>query len=345
MGILAWKILIDEAIRPLIINCPQSQWPTFLPALIPPLLRWLVEHTEWEALNQMASVKANGEDGIQDEDAEVSKEAVLRFLFEGMVGLCTDLISPMTRGDTAIVVNSKEMAFASRETDSRTAALRKKIELRAFVLERQVFTSIVDYSSLQDLMEAYLLLTSRLLKVHDTRAVTHTVRNVTSILRILTTQPHYQQFVANTILEAALRSYNDSYFAETQSELLDLIQQIYTMDTSGEARALLLKLPGVQESSLTTYDQKLQEHQSARSKRQFTKDLLAEIKGLATSEQGRKKVDLGPDTSARSMMQKLAMEAAAKAKRDRGDLLGQADEKSMHAEEGAVLHLLFGNGG
>ena len=194
-------------------------------------------------------------------------------------------------------------------------------------------------------MEAYLLLTSRLLKVHDTRAVTHTVRNVTSILRILTTQPHYQQFVANTILEAALRSYNDSYFAETQSELLDLIQQIYTMDTSGEARALLLKLPGVQDSSLTTYDQKLQEHQSARSKRQFTKDLLAEIKGLATSEQGRKKVDLGPDTSARSMMQKLAMEAAAKAKRDRGDLLGQEDEKSMHAEEGAVLHLLFGNGG
>jgi hypothetical protein len=117
------------------------------------------------------------------------------------------------------------------------------------------------------------------------------------------------------------------------------------MDTSGEARALLLKLPGVQESSLITYDQKLQEHQSARSKRQFTKDLLAEIKGLATSEQGRKKVDLGPDTSARSMMQKLAMEAAAKAKRDRGDLLGQEDQKSMHAEEGAVLHLLFGNGG
>lgn len=142
MGILAWKILIDEAIRPLIINCPKSHWPTFLPAIVPPLLRWLVEHTEWEALSQMASVKTNGEDGIQNEDAEVSKEAVLRFLFEGMVGLCTDLISPMTRGDTAIVVNSKEMAFASRETDTRTAALRKKLELRSFVLERQVCQSV-----------------------------------------------------------------------------------------------------------------------------------------------------------------------------------------------------------
>lgn len=138
MGILAWKVLIDEAIRPLIINCPKSQWPTFLPALVSPLLRWLVEHTEWEALHQMASGKANEEDGIQDEDAEVSKEAVLRLLFEGLVGLCTDLISPMTRGDTAIVVNSKEMAFSSRETDTRTAALRKKLELRAFVLDRQV---------------------------------------------------------------------------------------------------------------------------------------------------------------------------------------------------------------
>ena len=135
MGILAWRNLIDDAIRPLVINCPQEYWPTFLPALVPPLLRWLVDHTEWDALNQISSNK-NTE---SDEETEVSKEAVLRFLFEGMVGLCTDLVSPMTRGDTAIVVNSKEMAFAAREADVRNAALRKKIELRAFVLERQVF--------------------------------------------------------------------------------------------------------------------------------------------------------------------------------------------------------------
>jgi len=193
-------------------------------------------------------------------------------------------------------------------------------------------------------MEAYLLLTSKLLVIHDTRAVTHTVRNIQSLLRPLMSTPHYQHFLANTILEAALLSYNDSYFAETQSELLDLIEQIYSSDTSGEAKSLFLKLPGVQVSSLTAYEQNLEEHKSARSKRQFTKELLAEIKGLATSEQGRKKVDLGPDTSARSMMQKLATEAAAKAKRDRGDLLNQDEEKSMHGEEGAVLHLLFGDG-
>ena len=98
---------------------------------------WLVEHTEWDALNQI-SLEKNDNNDVQDEEAEVSKEAVLRVLFEGMVGLCTDLVSPMTRGDTAIVVNSKEMAFAAREIDVRNAALRKKIELRAFILERQV---------------------------------------------------------------------------------------------------------------------------------------------------------------------------------------------------------------
>ena len=193
-------------------------------------------------------------------------------------------------------------------------------------------------------MEAYLLLTSKLLKIHDTRAVQHTVRNIQSILRILMPSPHYQRFLANTILEAALRSYNDSYFAETQSELLDLISQIYTADTSGEAKSLFLRLPGVKESSLVAYEQNLSEHKSARSKRQFTKELLADIKGQATSQQGRKQVDLGPDTSARSMMQKLAAEAAAKAKKDRGDLLSQDERESRQAEEGAVLQLLFGNG-
>jgi hypothetical protein len=87
----------------------------------------------------------------------------------------------------------------------------------------------------------------------------------------------------------------------------------------------------------------LSEHKSSRSRRQFTKELLAEIKGLATSEQGRKRIDLGPDTSARSMMQKLAAEAAAKAKKDKGDLLSRDEQESAKAEEGAVLHLLFGN--
>jgi len=192
-------------------------------------------------------------------------------------------------------------------------------------------------------MEAYLMLTSNLLKIHDTRAVQHTVRNVQSILRTLMPLPHYQPFLSNTILEAALRSYNDSYFAETQSELLDLIAQIYTIDPSGQAKALFLRLPGVKESSLLLYEQNLSEHKSSRSRRQFTKELLAEIKGLVVSEQGRKKVDLGPDTSARTMMQKLAAEAAAKAKKDKGDLLSRDENESVKAEEGAVLHLLFGN--
>jgi len=193
-------------------------------------------------------------------------------------------------------------------------------------------------------MEPYLMLLSNLLKIHDTRAVQHTIRNCQSILRTLMPSPHYQQFVTNQILEAALRSYNAAYFAETQSELLDLISQIYTIDPSGQAKALFLRLPGVKTTSLSQYEQNLSEHKSSRSRRQFTKELLAEIKGLSTSEQGKKKVDLGPDTSARSMMQKLAAEAAAKAKKDRGDLLGQEENsEAVKAEEGAVLHLLFGN--
>ena len=137
IGILAWRNLIDDAIRPLVINCPKEYWEALLPALIPPLLMWLVEHTEWDALNQFSNGKAE-DNGVTDEEAEISKEAVLRFLFEGMVGLCTDLISPKTRGDTAIVVNSKEMAFAAREADVRNEALRKKIELRAYILKRDV---------------------------------------------------------------------------------------------------------------------------------------------------------------------------------------------------------------
>jgi len=137
LGILSWRCLIDDAIRPLVINCPQEMWPTFLPALIPPLLMWLVQHIEWDAINQMST---NKDGDIDDEESEVSKEAVLRFLFEAMVGLCTDLISPLTRGETAMVVNSKEMAFSARESEHRNAALRKRLALRAFVEERQVYS-------------------------------------------------------------------------------------------------------------------------------------------------------------------------------------------------------------
>jgi len=193
-------------------------------------------------------------------------------------------------------------------------------------------------------MEAYLMLTSKLLSIRDTRAVQHTVRNVQSILGLLMPSAHYTSFLANTILEATLRSYNDPYFHETQAELLDLIGQIYDADQSGEAKALFLRLPGVKESSIAAFEQGRNEHRSLKSRRLYTKQLLAEIKGLAPSEQGkRKQVDLGPDTSARSVLQKLAAEAAAKAKRDRGDLLSNDERQSREGEQGAVLHLLFGN--
>jgi Exportin-5 family len=192
-------------------------------------------------------------------------------------------------------------------------------------------------------MEAYLLLSSKLLTVHDTRAVQHTVRNIQSLLGKLMPQPHYQRFLANTILSAALHCYSDAYFAESNSEVIDLITQIYCADTTGDARTLFLSLPGITASHLDSYGAITPDHKIYRSKRQSTKELLAEIKGLTTTEQGRKQVDLGPDTSARSMMQNLAFEAAAKAKRDRGDLLSHEESASAKGEEGAVLPLLFGN--
>ena len=192
-------------------------------------------------------------------------------------------------------------------------------------------------------MEPYLLLCTKLMTVHDTRAVQHTVGNIQSLLETLMPQPHYQRFLANTVLEAALRCYSDSYFAETNSGVVDLITQIYEADTTGDAKALFLKLPGITASHLDHYQQINSGYKSFRSKRPATKQLLAEIKGMTTTEQGRKLVDLGPDVSARTMLQKLAMEAAAKAKRDRGDLLSQDERASVQGEEGAVLHMLFGN--
>jgi hypothetical protein len=192
-------------------------------------------------------------------------------------------------------------------------------------------------------MESYLLLCAKLMTVHDTRAVQHTVQNIHSLLETLMPQPHYQRFLTNTILEAALRCYSDSYFAETNSGVVDLITQVYEADTTGDARALFMKLPGITTSHLENYVAVNSTHQSLRGKRPAMRQLLSEIKGMTTTEAGKKPVDLGPDTSARSMLQKLAMEAAVKAKRDRGDLLSQDEQVSVRGEEGAVLHLLFGN--
>jgi hypothetical protein len=135
LGLLSWERLIDDAIRPLFLNCPQDMWPTFIPALIPPLLMWLVEHIEWDAIAKLSTVK--GGEG-RDEESEVSKEAVVRVLFEAIVGMCTDLISPLTHDQKAMVVNSKEMAFTAPTIEQRNAALQKRREFRTFVTERQV---------------------------------------------------------------------------------------------------------------------------------------------------------------------------------------------------------------
>lgn len=135
LGLLSWERLIDDSIRPLFLNCPQDMWATFIPALIPPLLTWLVEHIEWDAIAKLSTIK-NGEG--KDEETEVSKEAVVRTLFEAIVGMCTDLISPLTHDQKAMVVNSKEMAFTAPNAEERQAALHKRREFRSFVVARQV---------------------------------------------------------------------------------------------------------------------------------------------------------------------------------------------------------------
>lgn len=116
-----------------------------------------------------------------------------------------------------------------------------------------------------------------------------------------------REFISTEVLKACITSLHDSYFVDMQKDLADLIASIVTT-YSGKTdtpKNILLSLPSMADVKVDrTIRQLIRAPENSRQRRALILDLLAGLRGVSISEQGKV---LKPDTKIRSAMQEKYM--------------------------------------
>ena len=103
------------------------------------------------------------------------------------------------------------------------------------------------------------------------------------------TAAEIREFISNEVLKACITSLHEPYFVDLQKDLAQLIATIFTLyTTETEApRRVLLSLPGMTDENVDRFAIRLQRVQSGRQQRALVLDLLAGLRGISISEQGK----------------------------------------------------------
>lgn len=154
--------------------------------------------------------------------------------------------------------------------------------IRAFVLDTP------------EILKPVIVFCTHALHMRDTRSCSY----VTRILRSLVPEfdgtsevaVEVREFISTEVLKASITSLHNSYFVDLQKDLAQLIAVI-VITYSGMTqtpRNILLSLPSMTSEKVDHALHKvLKARQSSRQQRAYILDLLAGLRGISVSEQGR----------------------------------------------------------
>lgn len=163
-------------------------------------------------------------------------------------------------------------------------------------------------------LEPILLFCTHAIRFRDTRCCSVVLRVLRSIIpdfkQPTETVIPIREFVSTEVLKACVTSLHEPYFVDLQRGLAELIASILYQfcPQTPTPRAILLSLPGM---SQTNVDRAIEAicHGSTQSRQQraVVLDLLADLKGVSISEQGRLTKTAGAVRKERSKMQQEFM--------------------------------------
>ncbi|MCJ1362245.1 hypothetical protein MMC16_001347 [Acarospora aff. strigata] len=143
------------------------------------------------------------------------------------------------------------------------------------------------------ILEPVILFCTHALRMRDSRCcsvITRVLRSIVPEFIIDTpTAAEIREFISNEVLKACITSLHEPYFVDLQKDLAQLIATIFTLyTTETEApRRVLLSLPGMTDENVDRFAIRLQRVQSGRQQRALVLDLLAGLRGISISEQGK----------------------------------------------------------
>jgi exportin-5 len=187
--------------------------------------------------------------------------------------------------------------------------------------------------SSQQILEPLLIFCTHTIRFRDTRcceSILRTLHSIVPAFRLeagpMSANSAIRDYMSSEVLKACISSLHEAYFVDLHKDLAQLIATIliqYSPYTS-TPRDILCGLPRM---SVERVDQCLQKLRSTpvaasgRQQRALVLDLLAELKGVSISEQGRVTRSAGAIRRERSKMQQEFMRVEVKG-RESPDLQG-----------------------
>lgn len=175
-----------------------------------------------------------------------------------------------------------------------------------------------------EVLKPIILFCTHALRMRDTRSCSFITRVLRSLVpefdSTTTVAIDVREFISTEVLKACITSLHDSYFVDMQKDLAQLIASIVTT-YSGKTdtpRNVLLSLPSMVDIRVDrTIRQLVKAAQNSRQQRALILDLLAGLRGVSISEQGKVPK---PDTKkVRSAMQEKYMTVDVQADQGRGE--------------------------
>jgi exportin-5 len=241
----------------LIGRCPVELRSSFLPPVLIALFEQLDGklNSEWGAVIHRAS-QANEGDNLGD---EMKSESILRLLTFNAVSIANSLLdidSTLSRDDPIL--------------DNR---MHKMI-----LVTPQVLGQIL------------IFLTSAL-RFRDTRSCNTAIQIFGRTIPFFNKPSEVQSYICDSVLKAAITSFNEPYFVDAQKNLASLIAQIISMDSEGGVpRSVLLSLPGLSEEKVDKVVKRVRGSKSAQQGGSAVLGLLSGLRGVSIHELGKMEV-------------------------------------------------------
>ncbi|MCJ1467281.1 hypothetical protein MMC07_005905 [Pseudocyphellaria aurata] len=303
--------IMIEMIRPIIDNCPVAMRSHFLPPILAAMFQQLDRKAsaEWDKSEQRNEGAAEG-DTLAD---EMRDESILRQLTFTSVMVVVGLLDPQKTNPLGPIT--------VREASSTEPSKSVPDSIRSFVLNTP------------EILKPVILFCTHALRMRDTRSCSF----ITRVLRSLVPEfdgpspvaVDVREFISEEVLKACITSLHDSYFVDLQKDLAHLIASIVTTygSKTETPRRILLSLPGMTSEKVDrAMHQLFKAQQNSRQQRAMVLDLLAGLRGVSISEQGK---IAKPDTKKlRSTMQEQYMTVDAQSdgrKESSPDLAGIAN--------------------
>lgn len=144
------------------------------------------------------------------------------------------------------------------------------------------------------ILEPMILFCTHAIRFRDTRCCGVILRVLRSIVpefsRSSASTVPIREFISSEVMKACITSLNEPYFVDLQKELAQLIATmlIYYCPLTDTPRQLLASLPGIHETAVDKcIDYVGRPGMQQRQQRALVLDLLADLKGVSISEQGR----------------------------------------------------------